>query len=264
MLIVGAGFAAVMLSSQERMIRTERGERREVALSDGSVVQVDPETRLRVNYEAGARRVYLERGRALFHVAKNPQRPFFVQAESTTVRAVGTAFSVEREDQSDVVIIVAEGKVAVFPTHSPAIESLDSAPAAGPRDLGRKNLPASSTRSMIASRSSSAIFLGANQQITVARTGNAEAIRAVDSRRALAWADGRLVFDNSPVGDAIREFNRYNSIQIIVKDAALARRPISGVFNAADPESFAAFIQSVAPVRIGHAVGADITIEPTK
>ena len=97
-----------------QVIQTERGEVREVALADGSVVRVDPESLLRVNYGPQLRRVYLERGRALFHVAKDPQRPFFVRADDTTVRAVGTEFGVE-QGRDKVVITVAEGKVAVFP-----------------------------------------------------------------------------------------------------------------------------------------------------
>ena len=95
----------------------------------------------------------------------------------------------------------------------------------------------------------------------MARSGSAESVRAVDSGRALAWAEGRLIFENSSVAEAVRQFNRYNRIQILVNDDDLAHRSISGVFSAADPESFAAFLQSVAHVRVAHGDNADITIE---
>jgi transmembrane sensor len=98
----------------------------------------------------------------------------------------------------------------------------------------------------------------------VARSGNAEPVRTVDSSRALAWADGRLIFDHITVGDAIRQFNRYNRIKISVNDAELSRRPVSGVFTAADPESFVAFIQSVAHVHITRNDAADIAIDTTQ
>jgi len=108
------------------------------------------------------------------------------------------------------------------------------------------------------------IFLIANQQITVAGSGTAEPVREVDSHRALAWAEGRLIFDNDSVEHAVREFNRYNRIRLTVNDAVLAHRTISGVFSAADPESFVAFIQSVATVRVTRDDASDITIDTPK
>jgi len=108
------------------------------------------------------------------------------------------------------------------------------------------------------------IFLVANEQVTVAASGSAEPVRTVDSGRALAWAEGRLIFENEPVERAVAQFNRYNRIQLTVNDAALERRPISGVFSAADPESFVAFIQSVAAVRVMRSQKDDITIEAAK
>jgi transmembrane sensor len=281
MLVVAAGLAAILLmQSRGQTIQTDRGERREVALADGSVIQVDPETRLRVKYEDHARRVLLERGRALFHVAKNAERPFLVEANNTTVRAVGTAFAVERQYES-IVVTVAEGKVAVFPAHSPATPLPITPSRSGSADIHGKAAPGASipTATSVSSGDAQAqhafqseppppltgaapeIFLTANQQVTVSESGSAEAVTVVDSSRALSWADGRLVLENRSVADAIREFNRYNRIQIVIHDPQLAHRPISGVFNAADPESFIAFLSSVARVHVTRGDGADITID---
>ena len=284
MLIIVTGLAAVLLiQSRGWTIQTDRGERREVSLADGSVVQVDPETRLRVKYEEHARRVFLERGRALFHVAKNTERPFLVEANNTTVRAVGTAFAVERQHES-IVVTVAEGKVAVFPAHSLATPLPVTPPLSGSADIRHKVEPGASIASTsstssgyehtqngvqsapspLPTGSAPEIFLTANQQVTVSGSGSAETVLVVDSGRALAWADGRLVLENRSVADAVHEFNRYNRIQIVVNDVELARRPISGVFNAADPESFVAFLSSVARVHITRGDGADIAIDMAK
>lgn len=280
LLVMTSLTAMLLMNAPGRVIQTERGERREVALADGSVVQVDPETRLRVRYEPHARRIFLESGRVLFHVAKNADRPFLVEANNTTVRAVGTAFAVERQSES-IVVTVAEGKVAVIPAHSPSSDTPDSSSSAGSAEMHNKVPVAGSLRStspasagnnatqpsgrpvspQLSNGLATEIFLTANQQVTVARSGAAEPTRAVDSGRALAWAEGRLVFESSSVGDAIREFNRYNRIQIIVNDAKLARRPITGVFSAADPESFVEFIQSVTRIHVTRHDGADISIE---
>ncbi len=236
-IVVIAGFLVSTLRGQ--VIQTDRGERREVALSDGSVVQIDPETRLRVKMDEHSRQIHLESGRALFRVAKNPARPFIVHADGTTVRAIGTAFGVEHRDQG-VVVTVAEGKVSVD----------------GPRsvDTGR----ASPAREVATPEP--AIVLVANEQVTLQVAASMPQIHKVDSGRALAWAEGRLIFEDTPVAEVVAQFNRYNSIQIQVQDARLAARPISGVFNAANPEAFIDFIQAGAVVQVSRDSGGRIVI----
>jgi transmembrane sensor len=232
-LVIAAGWLLRSLGGE--LIATDRAERREVMLNDGSVVQLEPETALRVRIEAHERRVTLERGRALFHVAKDPQRPFWVQADQTLVRAIGTAFGVERRP-ADIVVTVSEGKVAVLP----AEESGSQTP---------KTVSASST------------FLTANQQVTVPRSG-ATPVRQVDAGRALAWAQGRLIFDSVPLADVVEVLNRYNHVELRVDDQDLGRRPVSGVFQASDPETLIAFVRAGAHVKITRRGVREILIEP--
>jgi transmembrane sensor len=231
----------VLSGGRGQVIETERGERREVVLEDGSVVQVDPQTHLSVQFESATRRVVLQQGRALFRVARNASRPFIVQADNTTVQAVGTAFGVERRGENVVVVTVAEGKVAV------SAEGSSLAPAVS--DRGTPG-------------SGAAFYLEANQQVTVERERASAPARDVDSARELAWAEGRLVFRNDPVSKVVAEFNRYNRVQITVSDAALAARPVSGVFDATDPDAFIAFIQSATAVRIERDETRSIVISP--
>jgi len=56
--------------------------------------------------------VRLVRGEAHFTVAKNPARPFIVEAGGVAVRAVGTAFDVRHADGA-IEVLVTEGKVHV-------------------------------------------------------------------------------------------------------------------------------------------------------
>jgi len=231
-----------------RVIETDRGERREVVLADGSLLQVDPETRLRVKYSDTVREVFLERGRALFHVAKSPFRPFLVKADDTIVRAVGTTFAVEQLLQG-VVVTVAEGKVAVFPTSRASATAAQSGKVVQAPDRPSTENPAAGE-----------VLLSANQQVEVQHSGSAAAVREIDSQRALAWAQGRLVFQNDQLGQVIAEFNRYNRVQLTVTDPELAAKPVSGVFNAAEPEAFIAFLQSVTNIEIVRDGDRSITI----
>lgn len=256
---IAAGLCAIAIAAAwfvydfgAQTIQTQRGERREVALADGSVLQVGPETRLRVKFEKSERLVVLDRGLALFRVVKDPRRPFVVHADRTAVRAVGTAFGIERSDR-DVVVTVAEGTVAVSPVAmSTATLNAREAPETVPEK--EKPIP----------QPSQTLMLVAGEQIAVARTGNFGAVRRVDSGRELAWAQGRLVFENDAVAEVVREFNRYNRVQLQVTDDSLARRPISGIFDASDPESFIAFVASVAPVHVIRGDGPIITLSPAQ
>src|SRR5882762_8271497 len=112
LIAIAAGWLA--MHSSATTFETDRAERREVVLNDGSVVNLEPETALRVDLGKVQRYVVLTRGRALFHVAKDPSRPFIVHAGDTNVRAVGTIFGVEQKNQN-IIVTVSEGKVGVIP-----------------------------------------------------------------------------------------------------------------------------------------------------
>jgi transmembrane sensor len=244
-----AVFLTLFFSAQ--VIETGRAERRSVTLADGSVLQIDPESRLRIRLRKQERDISLEHGRALFRVAHDTARPFIVHAGAAQVRAVGTQFGVE-EAREGVVVTVAEGKVAVLPRDaSAAPDTVSRNP--GHDEAGRGAL------SPTAGRSPAELLLSAGQQVIVPRRGPAEAVRTVDTDRELAWVAGRLVFDNESVGDVVEEFNRYNVVQLHVASPGLAQRSVSGVFDASEPESFIRFMQSVAPVNVRRA-GQDITI----
>ncbi|MEJ1964984.1 MAG: FecR domain-containing protein [Gammaproteobacteria bacterium] len=267
--LLSAAAAAVLavlaffwLMPGDQIIRTDRGERREVLLAEGSVVQVDPGSSLRISLTEQTRRVRLERGRAMFRVAHDSARPFLVEADGVVVRAVGTAFGVERQRQG-VMITVAEGKVAVLSSRHPATNEPAGAAAAQPRSqVARERaneMPAPGAGAIATYMpDDGAVMLVANQQVTMT-AGEANPVRAVDSRKVLAWAEGRLIFDHEPVTAVIEAFNRYNRLQLHVTDASLARRPVSGTFRASDPESFVAFIQSVSRVRVVRSGELDLT-----
>ncbi len=92
---------------------TDIGERRSITLADGSTVDLNARSKLRIEFSSAERRVELLDGQALFQVAKDKQRPFIVHSGDATVRAVGTQFDVYRKD-SGTTITVLEGRVAVY------------------------------------------------------------------------------------------------------------------------------------------------------
>jgi transmembrane sensor len=302
LIAVAAGWLA--LRSSATTLETDRAERREVVLKDGSVVNLEPETALRVNLGRQQRYIVLARGRALFHVAKDPTRPFIVHAGDTDVRAVGTIFGVEEKGQN-IIVTVSEGKVAVVPSAvAPAALEDDTVNFPTPRGKrgGREGrLPAAGEKSkdkeapvsaqLTAGDASSArvsakgedstesgaasgepsgmadgqpgeVFLTANQQITVLKSGDATPVQKVDSGRALAWSEGQLIFDSTPLSDVADEFNRYNRVQLHINSPELARRTVSGVFRASDPETLVEFIGVGAHVVVTRRGNEEIVISP--
>ncbi|WP_262422640.1 FecR family protein [Brevundimonas denitrificans] len=91
---------------------TAVGERRDIRLADGSLVNLDTDSRIRVVFDQQGRRVELLEGQALFDVTPDPQRPFSVEAAGARVVAVGTVFEVRRRGERVDVTLVS-GRVNV-------------------------------------------------------------------------------------------------------------------------------------------------------
>ena len=196
---------------------TSTGEQRIVTLADGTRVELNSRTRLTVHFTDRQRNVELLEGEAMFTVAHDPQRPFVVQSSDLAVRAVGTAFDVDRKSSTTTVTVV-DGRVAV---RSPDASS-----------------PAP-------------ILVDAGEQL-IATAHAHEPLRAsrANVAAATAWTHGALVLEGSPLADVIEEFNRHNERQIILADPALGSMQISGVYTSTDPQLFVRFMQAQPHVRV--------------
>jgi transmembrane sensor len=209
---------------------TAVGEHRSLTLPDGSSVELNTHSRLRVDFTARARRVELIEGQALFRVARDPLRPFMVESGVTRIRAVGTQFDVYRKTGGTTVTVL-EGKVAVGSLIIPQ-EDTASPPA----------VVASSAEAVTrAANSGTPVLLSAGQQITVSPTLSAAA-RQADVRAAAAWTQGRLIFNATPLPEVAAEFNRYSNRTISVDDATLADFQVNGSFRSTDPGSLIRFL----------------------
>lgn len=201
--VLAVGGGAIWLSTRPPVHTTAVGERRVLQLADGSELQLDADSRVVVRIDAHRRDLDLQRGRALFRVARDPDRPFRVRAGDATVVATGTRFVVGRVGSETRVTLV-EGGVRV-----------ESAGRAG-REWR----------------------LAAGEQIV---TGAATPPRPEPANlaRATDWTSGRLVFDAVPLAEAVAEINRYSTRPIRLADGVDGRVPISGAFEAGDDLAFA-------------------------
>lgn len=194
-----------------------------MTLEDGSVVELNAGAKVEVDFTPNERRVHLVRGEAHFTVAKNPARPFIVAADKFSVRAVGTAFSVQL-NRAAVSVLVTEGKVRLD----------ESVPAAGEHAA--------------ASRELSHLIAGQQAVVSTAAADPSSAALADEVRirdvtpaeieQALSWQGLRLEFVEMPLRDVVAEFNRYNQRKLVVEDEGTGNILVQGNFRADNVDAF--------------------------
>ncbi len=221
------------------------GQQRTISLADGSVIQLNTDTRLRVAYDAEFRNISLLQGEAYFTVAKNRERPFRVRAGGGLVEAVGTAFSVYLKN-SDISVSVTEGRVALA-TVKPAAES---APASPDRDdKRREDRPARYS----VEESLGTLDAGKSAVIKIARSApdlsgvtdrlaeppTVELVHQLDKnrlQRQLSWRNGLLIFAGDPLQEVVDEISRYTTLRIEITDPEIKAIKIGGQFRVGDTD----------------------------
>jgi transmembrane sensor len=210
----GAGMG-VWQSAYAGVYKTDVGEQKHVQLSDGTLVFLDTDTRIRELYDSEVRKVDLDRGRANFNVAAD-KRPFIVEAGAEEIVAGQTTFDVRRIG-GQVSFVLIRGRATV-PLRSPA------------GDQARK-------------------VLGAGERVVVSDTGETH-LDKPNLAPLLAWQMGQAVFDNEPLRDAIAEMNRYSVTKLVIEDPAIASLRLSGVYRVGDNRAFARSVAVVLPVAL--------------
>jgi transmembrane sensor len=221
---------------------TTFGEQRSITLTDGSVIDINSHSKIRVRYSAQERDVDLLEGQALFHVAKNPTRPFFVSSATTQVRAVGTEFDVYQKHDGTVVSVL-EGRVAVLLRSDAGVGETTDLPQVTPAHQGE-----SGARNP-ASRANEPIVLAAGEQVLVTTTAMQKADHP-NIAIATSWTQRQLEFESASLSEVAEEFNRYNERQLVIEDPTLYDFHISGVFSSSDPASFVRFLRERPGVRV--------------
>jgi transmembrane sensor len=183
-------------AAQVRDYASAVGEHRSIPLADGSVLALNSDTLIRVDYTPAQRRLTLLRGEAHFDVAHDAARPFLVEVNSLAVRAVGTAFNVRRRGALAHDVLVTEGVVTT---------------PQGAR-------------------------LQAGDLLRVAEDGSVAVSRldAMQIEKLSAWRRGVLILDGITLAEAMGEVSRYTTRRIVIDDAALGTMRLGGSFPTTD------------------------------
>lgn len=202
-----------------KLYRTGIGERRTVRLEDGSSVEMNTASTIEVAMRRQRRDVRLVKGEALFTVAHDSARPFYVTAGSARFKAVGTAFNVRIRSQV-VELTVTQGVVAVA-----SIEGHDQGLAAP--------------------------HIAAGHGAVV--DGDAVAPTALGGdalRQRTAWQSGVLEFNGETLAQAVEELNRYQRHPIVIGDSRIADIRIGGRFQVNEADQFLTAVSSSFPVDV--------------
>jgi len=187
-----------------QLISTERGQRTSLRLFDGTRVQLNAESSIRIppGFGDSTRSVHLQ-GQAYFDVVRNTDLPFIVYSGNSLTKVLGTKFDVkDYPEDEQVQVAVEEGRVAL---------------AAAGSEMGN------STTKM--------------RQITkgqiglLNRDGRSTVTPTEEIQRYLGWKDGRLIFDATAFGEAIPKLQRWYDIKIEVADASVNSKRITASFK---------------------------------
>lgn len=219
-----AGWALWFWSFAGDRYETARGEQQVVDLSDGSRLRLNATTRLEVALRGPERRVRLEHGQAFFEVAPDPDRPFVVTAGDKKITVVGTRFDVRLEG-GEARVTVLEGKVAVSSTLDPSPERAAKEDPTEPTDA----TPWPQASEPLAEDVNVALVAGDAVSFKPGAPPSPldgpEAIATVE-----AWLGGKVLFDSTPLWQALLELNRYTPIGLRLESPDLGTLKVSGVF----------------------------------
>lgn len=225
-----AGGVIAWQHHEHGLYATEAGEGRTVTLADGSRIELNGRTRLRVAYSEHERDIALLEGQALFQVAKDKTRPFIVDTGTAQIRAVGTAFDVHKQG-AETTVTVLEGTVAVLSANSSPGQTTATAGAA-------PNL-----------------LVTAGEQAVVTPQGSAKP-HATNVAAVTAWTRGQLEFDETPLSQVAEEFNRSSPRPLVLDSASAGKVRISGVYSSVDPASLILFLRNQPDLEVTETDGA--------
>jgi transmembrane sensor len=216
--IVGATASGYFSRPVEHRYATALGGRQMLALADGSQIEMNTDTALRIGDAGTQRTVTLEKGEAFFQIKHDSKHPFVVRVANHRIVDLGTKFSV-RTDGDRVQVALVEGLARI------------------------DNFGADGKRSSTLLKPGD-VAVATALSIFVSKKSQPELVNQ------LAWRHGVLVFDNAALADVAAEFNRYNHQKIVIADQAAGRRTINGAFQANDLEAMTNIAREVFGLRV--------------
>ena len=222
---------------------TAIGERSTFILKDGSMVTLNTNSELAVQFSEGRRDIHLSRGEASFDVAKNSERPFVVHAGEGVVWAVGTAFTVRyasvvsKEELPAVNVMVTEGAVKVF---ADVAKVSDAELRVDAQELQQAKLAAANA---VAGEGGGQPVepVSGNERESLLTVGQSlrysehikarEQVAPAQIEKQLAWHQGVIIFEGETLERALQEVSRYTDKELRIIDPSIRDIPVGGHYK---------------------------------
>jgi transmembrane sensor len=202
---VSIGGSLIALHREQQTFATTIGGREALSLVDGSKIELNTDTVLRMAEGSSQRKVWLDKGEAYFDIKHDAAHPFVVMVAGHRVTDLGTKFIVRQEgDRVEVKLL--EG--------SARLDANDGAPA------------------------QTAVLKPGDVAIATANATSVTKRPVKELANDLGWRRGVLMFDHTTLAQAVAEFNRYSRQKIVIADPQIAKLEIGGTFPSDDVKLF--------------------------
>jgi transmembrane sensor len=206
-------------------ISTGRGELRLVPLKDGSTVMLNTDTSIRIHDGADERRVILLNGEAFFSVAPGRTKPLVVEVDGRRLTTAQARFNLRKLRGVPVNLLVHQGEVRL------------AAPSWGDQRI-------------VAVKTDMELDLAEPRLFRPSPPERPLPVPSDAVTRGSAWLEGKIAFEGETLQTAADSFARYSDTRILIRDASLAREPVTGLFAANDPAGFSRAVAAIFDARV--------------
>jgi len=199
------------------------GEMNKIKLTDGSIITLGAQSKIRVEeFSEQKRHVIIDRGEALFAVAKDKSRPFIVSSDKISIRVLGTIFNINKSKQ-DITVSLLEGNVQVI------------------QEIESKLIPFWSDEKIV--------NLKPAQQVSVKQGALKNPIPQNIGNMA-TWVDGQLNYNGTLLREVVADLNRYSLKLIEIDSQSLNYLPVTAVFGTDQIELMVQGLPHLLPIEL--------------
>ena len=203
-------------------VKTSPGMTTSLTLPDGTIVYLNSESSLSYpsRFNGDFRRVTLS-GEAYFEVAKDPEKKFILSTtHQSQIEVLGTCFNVEAYEQNtEVITTLIEGKVDFM----------------FEKDAGVKH-----------------VFLSPREKLVYDSETDKVHLYKTSGKSELAWKDGEVVLDNTPLEEALWMLEKRYSVKFVIKNEKLKNSSFTGTFTNQRLEKMLEYFKVSSKIRWQH------------
>ncbi len=196
-------------------ITTKHGDQKTIRLDDGSIISLNANSRLIYpkKFTDSIRKVILI-GEAFFDIKRDVKKPFIVHTKHLKVKVLGTSFNVKSY---------------------PKDEKIETTLVTGRVEVLQEKIK-------------TPIILKPSQRAVFDKKKSKFKVDNVDSKNILAWQEGKLVFDKTPLKQVILDLNRMYNIEFVIESDTLLQYEYTGEFDNLKLEEVLELIKISSPI----------------